>query len=166
VSHGGLPPRRPDQRDIATPRVPVPGARTTPIVNSPGTTVVVEDGGIPGALSVQGYAADGQTDVLVTGGNNPNGLKLWSAAISSWVGTTAVTGSNETDDQLVDGTGTIYLSLSNGSAAPSGGGSSTAAAVSQELHGIVVPAGRSLKLVSGSTGTSHRTSVTVVYTKL
>ena len=168
MSHGGIPPRRPDQIDTPTPRVPVPGARTTPIVNSPGTTVTVQDGGIPGALSVQGYSADGITDILVAGGTNVNGLKLWSASLSSWVGTSSVNGVNQTDDQLVDGAGNIYMSLTNGVAFNTGqnSGAGSAASVSQELHGIIVPAGRSLKLVNGSTGTTHRTSATVIYTIL
>ena len=167
MSHGGIPPRRPDQYVTQTPQAAVPGARKTPIVNSPGTTVTVQDGGIPGAKSVQGYANDGATDVLVASGVNVNGLKLWSASMSSWVGTGSVNGVNQTDDMLQDGTGTIYMSLTNGVAFNTGGGgASNAAAVNQELHGIIVPAGRNLRLVNGSTGTTHRTSVTVVYTIL
>ena len=168
MSHGGIPPRRPDQYVTQTPQVPVPGARKTPIVNSPGTTVIVEDGGIPGAKSVQGYANDGATDVLVAAGVNVNGLKLWSASMCSWVGTGSVTGVNQTDDSLQDGTGTVYLSLENGVSFNTGQsvGAGSAASVNQDLKGIMVPAGRALRLVNGSTGTTHRTSVTVVYTIL
>lgn len=51
MTHGGLPGRRPDQHDQPTPRVPVPGARTTPVVNKPGTTITVLQGGAPGMAS-------------------------------------------------------------------------------------------------------------------
>lgn len=167
MSQGGLPPRRPDQYERTTPQAAVPGARTTPIVNKPGTTVIVQDGGIPGAQSAQGYANDGAINVLITSGMNVRGVKLWSASMSSWVGTGSVTGVNQTDDQLVDGAGNIYMSLTNGVAFNAGGnGVGSAAGVNQELHGVIVPAGRNLRLVNGSTGTTHRTSVTVVYTIL
>ena len=172
MSHGGIPARRPDQLQTAPSQATVPGARKSAIVNATGAggavvPVVVQDGGIPGAQSVQGYAADGITDILLAAGVNVRGIKLWSASLSSWVGTGSVVGVNQTDDQLVDGAGNIYMSLTNGVAFNTGGGgSSSPASVGQELHGIIVPAGRSLKLVNGSTGTTHRTSATVIYTIL
>lgn len=169
MSHGGLPPRRPDQIDAPTPRIPVPGARTTPIVNKPGTTVVVQDGGIPGALSASGSIGSGSTFTLVTAGTNVNGLKLWSASISSGAsqGGGGPGSTFEVEDVISDTGGNQYLACEIGLA--SGVSGSQHNSVSQEQHGIQVPAGKALQLVNGGaggTGATRRCSATVIYTVL
>lgn len=162
MSHGGLPPRRPDQIDAPTPRIPVPGARTTPIVNKPGTTVTVHDGGVVNAKSVQGYANDGGSSTLIAS-TNPNGVQLWSLTMSSFVGSASASGVNQTDDTVKDSTGVIYGALESGMA---GSTASVTASASFDLKGVTVPAGRSITLQNGSTSTTHRTSAVLLYTTL
>jgi hypothetical protein len=78
VSHGGLPPRRPDQHDAPTPRTAVPGARTTPVINKPGTAVAVQIVNKPGTpVDVQIINKAG-VPVTVQDGGVPN---LASAAV-------------------------------------------------------------------------------------
>ena len=75
MSSGGLPPPRPDQQGEPTPRIPVPGARTTPIVNKPGTVVIVQQGGVSGLTSAQ---------VTGAGSQFPTAFFTFSAAGRIW----------------------------------------------------------------------------------
>lgn len=199
MSHGGLPPRRPDQQVAATPRTVQPGGRatqvtnsktspltvqivnkpgtpvntqiinnpTTPvnvqIVNDPGMPVTVQDGGVTDAAGIQGYANDGASMTLISSGGNPNGLQLWSISMSSMVATSSGTGVVTTNDVLQDSSGEIYCAIVNGGA---GASFISAVATSLDLRGLIVPAGRSLQLVNGSTGYTHRTSAVLIYTGL
>jgi hypothetical protein len=164
---GRLDPPRPDQvSQRQTPRSPHAGARLqrVQIVNFPGQPVVVEDGGIPGALSASGNIGSGNTLTLIPAGSNPNGLKLWSASLSSFVAEGgAVTGFNVTD-AIVDTAGNQYLALQNGL----GAAGQSPLAVSQEMHGIQVPKSKAVQLVNGAgAGTAlHQASATVIYTVL
>lgn len=80
MSHGGLPPRRPDQVNERTPRMPVPGARTTPIVNKPGVPIIVQDGGVPNMNSASQVNVGPQAPTgFHTFANNG---RIWGAHLS------------------------------------------------------------------------------------
>lgn len=164
---GRLDPPRPDQGpQRQTPRSAHAGARLqrVQIVNFPGQPVVVEDGGIPGALSASNNIGSGGTVALVTSGANPNGLKLWSASISSFVAAAAVAAAFQVTDVIADTAGNQYLAAQNGLAVPG----QNAVPVAMELHGIVVPKGKALQLQNApGAGTAlHQLSATVIYTVL
>ena len=112
------------------------------------------EGGVPGVQSSQFTEGDNQTDTLITANRNKNGIQLWSGSISSFV----AAGGTPVDDKLSDSSGTTYISVENGP------NNSTALAMS--LHGIVVPAGLDLNLISGNAGVTHKVAGTVIYSLL
>jgi len=179
MSHGGLPARRPDQHDSATPRSTAPGARlqqiannkglpiTVEIINKPGDPVVTQDGGIPGALSAFNIASSGATVPLIPASVNVAGLLLWSASISSAAAGTPGAQWVAADDILTTGASPeILLACMLGQGNVPG---QVANSNSQQFGGIPVPAGQPVVLVNGgSSGTPvlRQCTATVVYTVL
>lgn len=109
----------------------------------------------------------GSTSTLVAAANNPNGLILLSGSVSSAI---VVSGSPTTfmdaTDVIQDSTGSPILAcqIMLGSAA----NSSITAGNSQDLHGMVVPAGRGVNIVNGAgaPGWTHKCSATLIYIAL
>lgn len=174
MSHGGLPARRPDQIVAATPRTVQPGQRaqqvtnsktqplTVQIINKPGDPVIVQDGGVLDCLSIQGYATDGGSTILLpsVGGQ----YQLWFLTISSFVGTASGTGVVQTDDfvQLTGSdAGQVIGAVVNGIAGTTG---FSVVAAEFDLKGLQIGPSSGVELVNGSTGYTHRTSAVLQYT--
>ena len=111
----------------------------------------------------------GNSIVLLAGTINVKGIKLWSLSISSAM--SSVGGgpgsSFVVDDTVSDNTGTQYLACEIG--LPSGTESGSTNSVSQDMAGIVLPAGATLSLNNGGAGGTsslHRCSATVIYSIL
>jgi hypothetical protein len=123
---------------------------------------------VPGALSVTGTAGSGATTELVSASANANGLRLWSAALSAAASADGLGAGVNMTDTLSDSAGDTYLavqmSLPQNTAAES-----TANSVTLPMYGIVVPAGRALRVVNGGTGGTnalHQVTATVIYQQL
>lgn len=175
MSHGGLPPRRVDQHTAVTPRTVAPGSRATQvtntktnaltveIINKPGNPVIVQDGGVLNAKSIQAYANDGDTETLIAAGANVNGLQLWSLTLSSVLASLSNAAVVQTNDvvQISPGSqifGAVVNALAGAGQSPANG--------YFDLEGLEISAGKAVELVNGTTGLTHRTSAVLQYTLL
>jgi hypothetical protein len=115
---------------------------------------LIQDTGIPGVQVAESVEGDNATDILITAAANVNGIQLWAISLSSYCGG----GTTPVDDAIQDSAAVEYISLENGP--------NNSANTSLEMKGIVVPAGRSLNLVSGNAGGTHKFAGTVIFTLL
>lgn len=121
---------------------------------------------IPGAKTASKTIGSGNSVDLVHAADNPNGLRLWSASISSCAsGSDAeLTSSFMVEDTITDDTGVQYLACQVGMG--QGAGGSAPNGIPQDLGGIMVPAGAALTLNNGGAGGTsalRQCSATVLY---
>ena len=121
---------------------------------------------IPGAKTASKTIGSGGMVNLVDAADNPNGLRLWTASISSCAaGSDAeLSSSFMVEDTITDSGGTQYLACQVGMG--QGAGGATPNGIPQDLGGIMVPGGVDLILNNGGAGGTtalRQCSATVLY---
>lgn len=111
----------------------------------------------------------GNSATLIQASANVKGIQLWSLSISSVAAESsggAINGAFTVEDQVLDTHSTQYLATEIG-LTPFG--KQVTSNLSQDMSGIVVPAGAGLTLTNGGAGGTNalrRCSATVVYSML
>jgi hypothetical protein len=133
-------------------------------LQAPGNPVV-HDQGVLDLQPANATAPYGDTVDLVTSAENPAGLLLWSASISSGAAGDPAAPWQATDS-IQDTDGNVYLQCQ---LAQQNTGGQVVNSIEQDMKGITIPVGVGLVLVNGGAGTNdvlRQCVATIIFSQL